>query len=62
MTRDKIISECVGAVTACWNHYNNQPLGTIPKVTLAAYLDKLLPDIDCSEWEVASAEYQRYVT
>jgi hypothetical protein len=60
-TRDEIIKECVGAVVACWNHYNDEPLGTIPRATLAVYLDKLLPEAHYAEWEAASDEYQRYI-
>jgi hypothetical protein len=52
---------CVGAVIACWNHYNDKPLDSLQRNVLQEHLRYVLPEISCAEWEAANIEYQRYV-
>ena len=59
--RAKILDECVGAVRACWNHYNNYPISDECLVRVRAMMEDDFPLAFTSEWEKVSREYLAYV-
>ncbi len=61
-TRQQIIDECIGAITACFNYYSDEPLGVDILSIVRSSLNLMLPQsIATEEWQKIKDEYQARV-
>ena len=61
-TRERIITECVGALEACFNYYSDVLLGPHAIRAVRLVLNRVLPpEISTEEWQKIKNEYKACV-
>ena len=61
-TRDEIITECVGALRACYNYYADKPLDAFTAVSVDDLLTEILPaTITTEDWQKYADDYDARV-
>lgn len=61
-TRNEIITECVGAMRACFNYYSDNPLPPTVASAVFAALSRTLPNkIPTDQWQKIADQYEARV-